>query len=92
MPRGGVHEGDERGVHVRGQVGRVGQVEVGPLEHVLHQQGLEGVAHVGADDGEPLEVDEDVLEQLGTLAGGAHPWPGDPTLIETGRPSSAQVA
>ena len=42
------------------------------------------MAHVGADDGEP-EVDEDVLEQPGMLAGGAHPRPGYPDVYRDGQ-------
>ena len=88
----GVHEGDQRRVHVLGQIGRVGQVEVGPLEHVLHEQRLVGMAHVGADHRQSLEVDQDVLEQLGVLAGRAHARAGDADVDRDGQPSSAQAA
>ena len=74
---GGVHEPHQRRVHVGGEVGRRHQVQLRPLEHVLDQQRLVGVAHVGADDGEAGEVDEHVLEQHRVLAAGAHLRAGD---------------
>ena len=63
----------QRRVEVPRRVGRARQVEPVPLAHVVDEQLLVGMAHVGADDRQLGEVDEHVLEQLGVLHPGAHP-------------------
>src|SRR5271166_286226 len=81
----GPHELDQRRMHVGGQIGRVRQVQIGPLEHVLDEQFLEGVAHVGADDDQIGEVDEDVLEQDRVLTAGPDPRSGDADIDRDGK-------
>ena len=76
----GAHEGDQCRMHVLGQVRRVREIEVRPLEQVLDEELLVRVAHVGADHHQIGEVDQDVFEQDRVLATGADPRTGDPDV------------
>ena len=67
------------------RIGRVRKVEIGPLEHVLDEQLLVGVAHVGADDDQIGEVDQHVLEQYRVLAPGPDPRSGDADVDRDGK-------
>ena len=69
----GPHEAEQGRVHVFRQVGRVREVEIGPLEHVLDEELLVGVAHVGADHHQIGEIDQHVLEQHRVLTPGTDP-------------------
>ena len=60
-------------------------MELRPLEHVLDEQRLVRVAHVGADHGELAEVDEHVFEQHRVLAARAHLRAGDADVDRHGQ-------